>query len=678
MIKSMSNKISKILIANRGEIAIRIMHTAKKLGIKTVAIYSTADSNAKFVTKADEKFHIPGFTSKDTYLNIPKIIEAIKFTGADSVHPGYGFLSEKSEFVRELEKHGINFIGPSAASMDSMGDKIMAKTAAIKAGVPVVPGIVGKLDIEDGFDDIIKAIGFPMIIKAASGGGGKGMKIVYEASGLKDAAISAQNEARNSFGDDTIFIEKYIEKPRHIEIQILADKSGNVVCLGERECSIQRFNQKVIEEAPSSFLTEEMRAEMYKVSINLVKECGYFSAGTIEYIVDQNRNFYFLEMNTRLQVEHPVTEYITGLDLVEQMIKIAQNEKLKIKQENIKLQGWAFESRICAEDPSKNFMPSVGRITEYQEPTLSYNVRVDSGVEKGSEVSPYYDAMITKVITYGDSRTEAIMQMRKALSQFQIDGIATNISMIEAIMRNEKFIRGDISTWFIKEEYPDNFKGIEIDKDTSKFFIISGIAIYIAYEKKYSSNKNKTKIMSDTLFQSDNDTLIVVIEDKEYIIEHKTQYLENGQVLTTIKHNGKKITLKHRYNPGDRVITGDLDGESSSVKVSYYVTGRYRMSTGGVIKDVCVYPVHISGLLKYLPTGHDDLQSNELIAPITGSVVKVKVNVGDAVVAGQELLIIEAMKMENIIVSERNGIISSIKCIEKDNVSHGDLLIEYK
>ena len=672
----MSTKIKKILIANRGEIAIRIMHTAKKLGIKTVAIYSTADANAKFVGEADEKFHISGFTSKETYLDIAKVMEAVKITGSDAVHPGYGFLSEKADFVRACDKAGIIFIGPAAHSMDSMGDKIKAKTAAIKAGVPVVPGVVGKLDIENGFDDIIRKIGFPMIIKAASGGGGKGMKIVYEESALKDAAISAKNEARNSFGDDTIFIEKYIERPRHIEVQILADKYGNVVCLGERECSIQRFNQKVIEEAPSSFLTEKMRAEMYKVSSSLAKECGYFSAGTIEYIADQNKNFYFLEMNTRLQVEHPVTEYITGLDLVEQMIKIAEGEKLQMKQKDINLQGWAFESRICAEDPSKNFMPSVGRITEYQEPEINYNVRVDSGVEKGSEVSPYYDAMIAKVITYGDSRTEAIMQMRKALSQFQIDGISTNISMIEAIMRHEKFVRGDISTWFIKEEYPDNFKGIEIDNDTSKLFILSATAIHLAYEKKYSSTKNKSRIMQDTLLQSGSDSLVIIIDEQQYIVEHKTEF-NNEETITTVKYGGKNIVLKHKYHAGDRVITGELDGETLSLKVSYSVTGRYKMSTGGVSKDVCVYPLHIAELLKHIPNSHDDVMSDELFAPITGSVVKIKVAIGDKVVIGQELFIIEAMKMENIIVSERNGIIADIKCQEKDNVGHGDLIITY-
>ncbi len=672
-------KIKKILIANRGEIAVRIMNTAKKLGIKTVAIHSTPDSNSKFVNEADEKFHIPGFTSKETYLDIEKIIEAINKTGSDAVHPGYGFLSEKPDFVKALNKNGTIFIGPSDKSMDMMGDKINAKTAAVKAGVQVVPGIIGKLDINEGLDEIINKIGFPMIIKAAAGGGGKGMKIVYESSGLKDAAISAQNEARNSFGNETIFIEKYIERPRHIEVQILADKYGNIVCLGERECSIQRFNQKVIEEAPSSFLTEEMRSKMYASSVNLAKECGYFSAGTVEYIVDQERNFYFLEMNTRLQVEHPVTEYITGLDLVYEMIKIAEGEKLSFNQSDINLTGWAFESRICAEDPSKNFIPSVGRITEYQEPKQEYNVRVDSGVEKGSEISPYYDAMIAKVITYGDSRKEAIMQMRKALSQFHVDGIATNISMIEGIMRNDKFIKGDISTWFIKEEYPDNFKGIEIDNNTTKLFILAAVTIYNAYEIKYNSIKNKVKISLDVLYESDADKLSVIIDNQVFNIEYENTIDADRANIMTVKHRNKKMTLAHKYTLGARVLTGVMGKETMSLKISYsQISNRYTLSAGGVVKNVYVYPLHVASLLKYIPSSHEEVQSEELLAPITGAVVKIKVNVGDSVTIGQELCIIEAMKMENIITSERNGIIAEILCQEKENISHGDLIIKYK
>jgi len=389
-------KIKRILVANRGEIALRIMRTAKRLGIKTVAIHSDIDTGAPFVSMADEAISLGGTSSRENYLDIEKILNAIELSHADAVHPGYGFLSENSSFVKILEKKGVTFIGPTSSSMEDLGDKVKAKILATNAGVSVVPGFVGVIENEEKLIKIADDIGFPVIIKAVAGGGGKGMKIVYCPADLSAAAESAKNEARNSFGDDRIFIERYIQNPRHIEIQIIGDKHNNIVCLGERECSIQRFNQKIIEESPSSFIDETTRRMMYEHAIKLTKASNYYSAGTVEFIVDQDKNFYFLEMNTRLQVEHTVTEYVTNLDLVELMIRVAEGEHLPFSQDTITLNGWAIETRICAEDPSKNFLPSVGRITNYIEPIRRYGSRVDSGVVQGSEISPYYDSMIAK------------------------------------------------------------------------------------------------------------------------------------------------------------------------------------------------------------------------------------------------------------------------------------------
>lgn len=669
------NKISKILIANRGEIAVRIISTAKRLGIKTVAIYSTADasSGAKFIEMADEAFHIPGYASKDTYLNVQKILEIIDISGADAVHPGYGFLSERASFVDELDKKGITFIGPSSKSMNAMGDKITAKTVAQKAKVNVVPGLICKIEGSEDLAKVASEIGFPLIIKAAMGGGGKGMKIVYKKEDLEDAAISAKNEARNSFGDDTIFIEKYIEKPRHIEIQVLADKFGNVVCLGERECSIQRFNQKVIEEAPSSFLDEKTRKKMYEQSISLVKACGYYSVGTVEYIVDQKKNFYFLEMNTRLQVEHPVTEFITGLDLVEQMIMVANGEKLQFNQDKIKLKGWAIEGRVCAEDPSKGFLPSIGRLSYYKEPEKKRSIRVDSGVDQGSEVSPYYDAMIAKVITYGDSRKEAIAEMRRALSQFQIEGIATNIDLIEAIMRNDRFISGDISTNFLKEEYPSGFKGADVDDDIQRSFIFAAAIIYKAHQDKYDSTTDKTNIQMDKAFDIDKDKLICVIDDL-YELEYRNHTLTGIEV----KISNEFIKIDHSYLPGHKLINISFDELTYSIKIKHLGYGKFILSYGGVVKKVVTYPYHVQHLLKYLPMDTGDEIQSEVPSPITGLVIKMKVSEGDVIVEGQDIFVVEAMKMENVIKSERSGTIDKVLKKEGENVSSGDIVVCFK
>ena len=461
----------KILIANRGEIACRIISTCKKLSIPTVAVYSDADARALHVKLADEAVNIGPPPSTESYLSIDKIISACKQTNADAVHPGYGFLSENHLFMSRLEKEDITFIGPSAEPIRVMGDKIESKIFAIDAGVNTVPGYQDIIKTSEEAIEIAKNVGFPVMIKASAGGGGKGMRIAYNEDDIPDAYTSSINEAKSSFGDDRVFIEKFIVKPRHIEIQILADNYGNAIHLGERECSIQRRNQKIIEESPSPFVDGELREAMGAQAVQLAKKVGYQSAGTVEFIVDQDKNFYFLEMNTRLQVEHPVTELVTGFDLVEEMIKIAAGEKLNISQEDVKFNGWAIESRIYAEDPERNFMPSTGRLVTYQPPISIDNIRNDTGVYEGGEISMFYDPMISKLCSYGKDRKKACDLMQDALNNYEITGIQNNLNLLSSIIKNEKFISGDINTGFIEEEYPNGFNSKIISKDLSLIHI---------------------------------------------------------------------------------------------------------------------------------------------------------------------------------------------------------------
>jgi propionyl-CoA carboxylase alpha chain len=670
-----NKKISKILIVNRGEIAVRIIKTAKKLGIATVAVYSNTDANAMFVEMADEKIALDGDFSKDTYINTSKILAAIKQSGADAVHPGYGFLSENEVFVQLMQDNGIIFIGPSASSIEAMGDKITAKKKAVEAGVSVVPGFMGIIEDIGVLKQEVEKIGFPVIIKATAGGGGKGMKIVYHDSELEDAVTSARNEARNSFGDERVFIEKYIECPRHIEIQVLADKHGNVVCLGERECSIQRFNQKVIEESPSPFLDEETRKKMYAQSVQLAKSCGYFSAGTVEYIVDKNRNFYFLEMNTRLQVEHPVTEYVTGLDLVEQMIRIAEGEKLNFSQADVKITGWAMESRICAEDPSKNFLPSVGRITTYIEPHKKRNVRVDTGCRQGADISPFYDSMVAKLITFGDTRKEAIAEMRRALSQYHIEGISTNIPMIEAIMRHEDFCNGDFSTHFIKQNYPKGFKGLAVDDDITRNLLLSSIASYIIKEEKYKTLSSPLNTVKDNSTIFDTNKLVATIDDKKYQVNIINYDILSGEFA--INYEGQEYSYNCTYKSGGKVITIIHQNEIISIKTKSMSNGQTAMSLFGVTVPVAVYPMHIAMLLDHMPKTRSSIVLDKLIAPISGLLTKIKVENDQLISEGQDLIVIEAMKMENVIRADFDVKIKKICKKEGDIVVVGDTILEY-
>ncbi len=660
----------KLLIANRGEIACRIIKTCRKMNIKTVAVYSDADTNSLFVQMADEAVNIGHSPSSQSYLNVDKILAAVKKTGATMVHPGYGFLSENRNFANALEKAGVIFVGPSTYSIEMMGDKIESKKLAIEAGVSTVPGHMGVIKEAGEAAEIAEKIGFPVMVKASAGGGGKGMRIVWKKEEMAEAFLSASNEARNSFSDDRVFVEKFIENPRHIEIQVIADKQGNIVCLGERECSIQRNNQKVIEEAPSPFLDEKTRAKMYEQSKALSQKVKYFSAGTIEYIVDKNRNFYFLEMNTRLQVEHPVTELTTGLDIVELMIKIALGEKLPFKQEDIKLKGWAIESRIYAEDPARGFLPSSGRINLYIEPKISKNVRVDSGVYEGGEVSMFYDAMIAKLCSYGKDRNEAIEHMRQALGGFAIGGVSHNISFLETIMRNDKFIKGDISTSFIKEEFPTGFSGNEIDSYSKEVFIGAAMHIFL---KNYERNGHMTGQLRNREKQI-SERWVVVIDDNSYLVN----ITDRTSDILKLECDRREIIVSSSWNNGEKLFRAEINGNQIGVKIrENNNTGSYLMQHSGSDAFVTVSSPRIAELSKFMPKIQKNAKPTNLTSPITGKIIRFQVAEGDEIKAGQELVIVEAMKMENSIRTDHDVKIGKIKFKEGDPVGIGQVVMEF-
>jgi propionyl-CoA carboxylase alpha chain len=660
----------KLLIANRGEIACRIIKTCRKMNIKTVAIYSDADINSLFVQMADEAVNIGASPSSQSYLNIEKILGAVKKTGATMVHPGYGFLSENRNFAEALAKAGVIFVGPSTHSIEMMGDKIQSKKLALEANVSTVPGHMGVVkDVEEALI-IAQQIGFPVMVKASAGGGGKGMRIVNQKEEMPEAFLSASNEARNSFSDDRVFIEKFIENPRHIEIQVLADKYDNIICLGERECSIQRNNQKVIEEAPSPFLDEKTRNKMYEQSKALAKKVKYYSAGTIEYIMDKNKNFYFLEMNTRLQVEHPVTELVTGLDLVELMIRIALDEKLPFKQEDIKLNGWAIESRIYAEDPARGFLPSSGRINLYIEPEQNQHIRVDSGVYEGGEVSMFYDAMIAKLCAYGGNRNEAIEHMRHALGSYAIGGVSHNISFLETIMKNEKFIKGELSTSFIKEEFPAGFLGSELDSQAKEVLLVVAMQIFL---KNYQRNAQMSGQLRNRQKQI-SDRWVIAIDDNSYLIN----ILSQGEGMLKIECDNKKIDLKTSWNNGEKLFRGIVNDKNIGVKIrENNNTGSYLLQYSGLDAFINVSSPRIAELSKFMPKIQKNAKPENLTSPITGKIIRFKVSEGDEIKAGQELVIIEAMKMENIIRTDYDVKIAKIKFKEGEPVGIGQVIIDF-
>jgi len=660
--------IKTLLIANRGEIACRIIRTAKDLGIKTVAIYSEADSDSLHVKQADKAIYIGPSAASQSYLKIDKILKAIEISGADAVHPGYGFLSENPNFVAKLEKLKINFVGPSSQAIKKMGDKIEAKKIAKKAGVNVVPGILAEIECPKDAVRIAKKVGFPVMIKAAAGGGGKGMRVVHNADEMAQAFSSTRNEARNNFSDERTFIEKYIENPRHIEIQILGDKHGNYVCLGERECSIQRHHQKIIEEAPSVFIDEKTRKKMYKQSIALAKTVKYFSAGTVEFIVDANRKFYFMEMNTRLQVEHPVTELVTGIDLVEQMIKIANGDKLEMKQKDVEIKGWAFESRICAEDPALGFLPSTGQITSYKEPPKSDVVRVDTGVYEGGEVSMYYDAMISKLCTYASTREDAIEEMKHALSKYFIEGISTNISFLQAVYGHDKFIAGDISTDFLSQEFKDGYDTSELSDEENAVLISA--AAYIHFKDARRDNRISGQIRSHQQYIGTR--WVVGLDDKKYPVTVRS--IEDGYKISFMN---RRLYISSKWALGTKLFDCVINGKNYNLQIEYLRNG-YNLSLFGRNVRVVVQTPRVAELSKHLKPITDVEEESDIIANISGKIVDIKVAVGDEVGIGQPVLILEAMKMENIMHSKVEGVVKKVNFNPGENVTVGSAIIEFE
>jgi len=657
----------KILIANRGEIALRIMRTLKKMGIKSVAVYSETDTHSMHVQYADEAYYIGNSPATESYLSIKNIINAIRASGAEAVHPGYGFLSENSAFANVLKREGVTLIGPNASAIKKMGDKIEAKKIATEAGVTTVPGYMGTINNVNHAIEIAEKIGFPIIVKATAGGGGRGMRVVKNSEEMANAFESAKLEAVNNFGNGSLFIEKFIKSPRHIEIQLLADQYGNSVCLGERECSIQRYHQKVIEEAPSSFITPEVRQKMYKETIALSSKVGYYSAGTVEFIVDLDKNFYFLEMNTRLQVEHPVTELITGIDIVEEMIKIAAGEKLSFSQDDIKLQGHAFESRICAENPMRGFLPSSGRITEYSEPPKNANIRVDTGLGLGGEVSMFYDSMIAKLCTYAKTREQAIEFMRSALSSYIIGGISHNISFLEAVISHPRFMVGDINTSFIDDEYPDGFSGASLTSEITKIFLSTAIFIYISEQKRAS-------LISDQMVNQANkigNRLVVSIENNLFPV--LIQAVDNGY---NIRHEHDRIYIRSKWNLGSRLFSCTVNGIKANVKIENILTG-YSLSHSGISVKAYVRSPRMSELEGLMITKFIQEEQTELLAPLAGQIIAIKVQEGSDVVIGQEIMVLTAMKMENILIAERTGKIAKILVHEQEQVFSGQVLLEF-
>jgi propionyl-CoA carboxylase alpha chain len=659
---------SKILIANRGEIACRVIRTARKMGIATVAIYSAADRDALHVEMADEAVPIGPAPSVDSYLAIDRVVDAVRSTGSEAVHPGYGFLAENQRFARAVEAAGAAFIGPNVEAIAAMGDKIESKRLAQAAGVSVVPGHVDTVGDDQAAIAIARDMGYPVMIKASAGGGGKGMRIAWDDEEVRQGYRSARNEARSSFADDRVFIEKYIEEPRHIEIQVLADTHGNTIHLGERECSIQRRHQKVIEEAPSPFIDRATRESMGAQAVTLAKAVDYRSAGTVEFIVGPDRNFYFLEMNTRLQVEHPVTECITGLDLVELMIRVAAGEKLPLAQDDITLDGWALECRVYAEDPRRNFMPSIGRIVRYAEPPPDTGVRVDSGVYEGGEVSLYYDPMVAKVVTHGADRTEAIDRMRSALDAFYLRGVEHNMDFLNALIRHPRFAAGRLSTDFIAEEYPDGFAGREIDKGDFERLVVLAAALH-RREVERSVPVSSRLDGRDRLV---GDEWVVIADDVR-----KAVRAVPGDGTVEISLDGTIFEVVGHWRAGRPLFRGSVNGEPICVQVDRHGLG-YRLASGGIAITAWVLTPRAAELFDFMPATALADTSKLVLSPMPGLLVSLAVEVGQEIKVGEEMAIVEAMKMENVLRAERDGVIKALHAAPGDSLAADQTIAEFE
>ncbi len=662
--------IKKILIANRGEIACRVIRTAKKLGIKTVAVFSEADKDGLFVRQADESYCIGRPEPSESYLNINKIISVAKKTKSDAIHPGYGFLSENADFVKKLKKEKIIFIGPNSKAIKKMGDKIESKNLAIKLKLNVIPGHTAPVKSSKEALSISKKIGFPVLLKASAGGGGKGMRIVRADKELEENFNAARSESKNSFGDDRVFIEKYIEQPRHIEIQILCDKHGNQLHLGERECSIQRRYQKVIEECPSPLVDEEMRESMASQALRLAKEVDYDSAGTVEFVVDSKKNFYFLEMNTRLQVEHPVTELVTGIDLVEQMIYCADNKKLQLKQSDIKLNGWSIESRIYAEDPGKDFLPSIGRILEYIEPNSSHFesglVRNDTGISPGSEISIYYDPMISKLAVHHKNRSNAIELMIDSLQSYYLSGVENNIGFLISILNDKKFKNGSLSTNFIKDKFKNGYQSeIGINEEIIRKISIASVLVFIKQLKKIDLTKNSK--------------LTVKIFNQHVHIKIKKASLSDGVYVILITINKSNFTLSSNWKLHQKLLVTEINNKKEYFKINkIFNLHKINIEYFGIKLDVSIFSSAQKTYFDYMPIPSNEDLSKKLISPMPGLVKSVSVADNQKIKSGQQLIIIEAMKMENILRSEKDCIVDKVLVNEGESVSTDQEIILFK
>jgi len=662
--------ITSLLIANRGEIACRVIKTARKMGLRTIAVYSDADAQALHVKLADEAIHIGGSAARDSYLSIDKIIAACKQSGAEAVHPGYGFLSENAEFAAALDKAGIIFVGPPTNAVEAMGDKITSKKLAAAAGVSTVPGHMGLIADAEEAVSIARMVGYPVMIKALAGGGGKGMRIAWTDAEAREGFERSKSEAASSFGDDRIFIEKFVTEPRHIEIQLIGDQHGNVLYLNERECSIQRRNQKVIEEAPSPFLDVATRRAMGEQAVALAKAVGYFSAGTVEFIVDKDRNFYFLEMNTRLQVEHPVTELTTGLDLVELMLRVAAGETLPLTQAEVKLNGWAMESRLYAEDPYRNFLPSTGRLTRYHPPAEMHDaeraIRNDTGVYEGGEISTFYDPMIAKLCSWAPTRAEAIGVMQEALDQFEVEGVGNNIAFLSAVMAQERFRSGRLTTGYIAEEFPAGFSGVTLSR--AELTHLAALACCSAYALGTRGFVNATPIANG---RETRRTVLIGAERWDFDVR------ADGIEFWLTDPHGKKLLVESGWKPGMTLAIARVDGDLHHVRLDRTSSG-FRLRWRGADIVARVLLPHVADLMPLMPVKVPPDLSRFLLCPMPGQVVRIDVKEGDVVEDGQPLAIVEAMKMENVLKAEKKARVSKVRVAPGAVLAVDEVILEFE
>ncbi len=674
---------TKILVANRGEIACRVIKTARKMGIKTVAVYSDADRDARHVELADEAVHIGPAASRESYLVIDKIIDACKKTGAQAVHPGYGFLSENAEFARRVEEEGITFIGPKHKAIAAMGDKIASKKLALDAKVNTIPGFNEAIETPEQAVEIAQGIGYPVMIKASAGGGGKGLRVAFDDKQAFEGFSSCRNEARNSFGDDRVFIEKFVEEPRHIEIQLIGDGHGNIVYLWERECSIQRRHQKVIEEAPSAFLDDATRQAMGEQAVQLAKAVDYQSAGTVEFVVGKDRSFYFLEMNTRLQVEHPVTEGITGVDLVELMIRVAAGEPLPFKQADVKRNGWAIECRINAEDPFRGFLPSTGRLVRFAPPAETWiaaqpvpeggGVRVDTGVVEGGEIPMFYDSMIAKLVVHGSDRNDAIQRMRMALNGFAIRGISSNIPFQAALLAHPKFIAGDFNTGFIAEQYPNGFSADALpEADTSLLRVLAAVASRIHGDRSAGISGQ----LPGHEFTVKPEAVVVTSNSsgaREAV--PVTVNAETGGFRVELGAASHHVVIETPLR--EVVVRGLLDGQPFCAQIERLGL-YYRVTHNGNQIDAMVLTPFAAKMMALMPVKAAPDLSRFLLSPMPGLLVDVAVKPGQQVTAGEKLAVIEAMKMENILLATQDGVVAEVSAAKGDSLAVDQVILRFE